>query len=68
MSENTILVALDGSELSERELPYAVMMAKATNASIHLTTVWEEGERALVAGLPDVAESVFKKGDRGRHR
>ncbi len=63
MSENTIVVALDGSDLSERALPYAVALAKASQASIHLVTVWEEGERALVANLPDVSVSVFKKGE-----
>lgn len=63
MAEHTILVALDGSELSEKALPYAAALAKAREAGVHLVTVWEEGDRALVADLPDVAESVFKKGE-----
>ncbi len=63
MANNKILVPLDGSELAERALPFAAMMARATGASLHLVTVWEEGERALISSLPDVAESVFKSGE-----
>ncbi len=63
MANNTILVALDGSELAERALPYATNLARTTGASLRLVTVWEEGERALISSLPDVAESVFKSGE-----
>ena len=63
MANKTILVPLDGSELAERALPFAAMMARATGASLHLVTVWEEGERALISSLPDVAESIFKSGE-----
>jgi len=63
MSKQAVVVALDGSELSERALPYAVALARASEAPVHLVTVWEEGERALIEQIPDVKESVFKKGE-----
>ena len=63
MSDSIIIVALDGSELSERALPYATVVAKATNADLLLATVWEEGERALITDLGEVAEGLFKEGE-----
>lgn len=57
-----ILVPLDGSELSEAVLPYAVGLAKALQAGIVLLTVWEEGERALITSLPGRADDLFKRG------
>jgi len=63
VADKTILVALDGSELAERVLPFAATMARATGAKLHLVTVWEEGERALISSVPDVAESIFKSGE-----
>ena len=63
MTEPLIVVPLDGSELSERALPYASAMARATGAHLLLLTVWEEGERALITKLPDLAEDLFKQGE-----
>lgn len=63
MSDSTIIVALDGSELSAHAIPYAAVMAKATGAKLLLATVWEEGERALITNLQDVAEGLFKEGE-----
>jgi nucleotide-binding universal stress UspA family protein len=63
VSDSTIIVALDGSKLSEHALPYATAMAKATGAKLLLATVWEEGERALIANLSEAAEGLFKEGE-----
>ncbi|MEX0785534.1 MAG: universal stress protein [Dehalococcoidia bacterium] len=63
MSEPLIVVALDGSELSERVLPFATTFAKATAARMLLLTVWEEGERALITSLPGESEGIFKLGE-----
>lgn len=60
MSEPLIMVPLDCSELSERAVPYASAMAKATGAQLLVLTVWEEGERAFITNLPDLAEDLFK--------
>jgi len=46
---NTILVAIDGSEASQRALDKAVDMAKAGNASLHAAYVVETG---LFSSLP----------------
>ncbi len=61
MSEPLIVVPLDCSELSERAVPYASAMAKATGAHLLVLTVWEEGERAIITNLPDLAEDLFKR-------
>ncbi len=63
MSEPLIVVPLDGSELSEHAVPYASAMAKATGAHLLVLTVWEEGERAMITNLPDLAEDLFKRGE-----
>lgn len=62
MTEPLIVVPLDGSELSEKAVPYAVTIARATDARLLFCTIWEEGERALIANLPDQAEDLFKQG------
>jgi nucleotide-binding universal stress UspA family protein len=46
---NTILVAVDGSETSQRALDKAVQMAKAGNAKLHAAYVIETG---LFSSLP----------------
>ena len=61
MSEPLIMVPLDCSELSERAVPYASAMAKATGAHLLVLTVWEEGERAIITNLHDLAEDLFKR-------
>ncbi len=63
MSEPLIVVPLDCSELSERAVPYASAMAKATGAHLLVLTVWEEGERAMITNLPDLADDLFKRGE-----
>ena len=63
MSEPLIVVPLDCSELSESAVPYASAMAQATGAHLLLLTIWEEGERALITDLPDLAEDLFKRGE-----
>jgi nucleotide-binding universal stress UspA family protein len=64
MSDQTIVVALDGSELSERALPYAAAYAKALGARLLLLTVWEGAEETLVLALPSVAKDLFAEGER----
>jgi nucleotide-binding universal stress UspA family protein len=60
--EQLIVVPLDGSELSEAALPYAVALARLLSAKVLLVTVWEEGERALIHSIPDHATDLFKRG------
>lgn len=61
-TSHPVLVALDGSELSEKALPYAVRLARTVETSLHLVTVWEESERDLIAeNVPD-SEAVLKRG------
>ncbi len=62
MAEQLIVVPLDGSELSERAIPYAALYAKTFGGRILLATVWEGAEQALIATLPAVADDLFKEG------
>ena len=60
---NTILVAIDGSEASQRALEMAVDMAKAGNANLHAVYVVETG---LFSSLPadntvEIMYSVLQK-------
>jgi len=60
---NTILVAIDGSEASQRALEMAVDMAKAGNANLHAAYVVETG---LFSSLPadntvEIMYSVLQK-------
>ncbi len=64
MAEQLIVVPLDGSELSERAIPYAALYAKTFGGRILLATVWEGAEDALTSVLPAVAEDLFKEGER----
>ena len=50
-----ILIPLDGSQLAEGALPYAVALAKAFEERIALLSVWEGNETELAAALPAVA-------------
>lgn len=59
MAKQSILVPLDGSQLSERALPYAVALAKASGASILIATVWDSDERAVVEQVPDLSPTVL---------
>lgn len=63
MTTRLIIVPLDGSDLSEAVLPYAVTVAKATNARLLLVTVWEGAEDVLAGTLPDLAGDLFKRGE-----
>jgi nucleotide-binding universal stress UspA family protein len=63
VTEPLIVVSLDGSELSEGALPYAVALAKATASRLLLITVWEGAEEALTQTFPTLAEDVFKRGE-----
>jgi nucleotide-binding universal stress UspA family protein len=63
MAEQLILVPLDGSELSERAIPYAGLLAKAFGGRILLATVWEGADDQLANMLPDVAADLQKEGE-----
>ena len=57
-----ILVPLDGSDLAEKALPYAVALAKAQgSASVTLLTVWEGTESELGATFPAMAMEIEAK-------
>ena len=59
-----IVVPLDGSELSERALPYATSFANALRARILLVTVWEGADHGLTKLLPGVAEDLSSAAQR----
>ena len=63
MTDGLIVVPLDGSELSEAALPYAVALAKATQGGLLLVTVWEGAEELLARTLPELADDLFKRGE-----
>jgi nucleotide-binding universal stress UspA family protein len=56
-----ILVPLDGSELAERALPYAVALAKALGERVTLLTVWEGTDSELGANFPSMAMEIEAK-------
>src|SRR3989304_248774 len=60
MSE-LIVVPLDGSELSEGALPYAVSLAKATGARLLLLTTWAGADGELLATLPEVPKDLSER-------
>jgi len=64
MTEQLIVVPLDGSELSERAIPYATLFAKTLGGRLLLVTVWEGAEEALIRALPGSASDLFKEGER----
>jgi nucleotide-binding universal stress UspA family protein len=64
MAEQLIVVPLDGSELSERAIPYATLFAETFGGHVLLVTVWEGAEEALVRALPSLADDLFKEGER----
>jgi nucleotide-binding universal stress UspA family protein len=55
-----ILVALDGSDLSEAVLPYTRALADAFGERIALVTVWEGTDNSLGATMPDVIIDIEK--------
>ena len=56
-----ILVPLDGSELAEGALPYAVALAKALGERVTLLTVWEGTESELGVSFPSMAMEIEAK-------
>ena len=63
MAEQLIVVPLDGSELSERAVPYATLFAKNFGGRLLLVTVWEGADEALLKALPSLADDLFKEGE-----
>lgn len=53
-----ILLPLDGSELSEGAISYAVAVARATGAKLLLMTAWEGSDVDLSRTYPDVAREL----------
>lgn len=56
-----VLVPLDGSELAEKAVPYAVAIAKALGERIVLMTAWEGTESELGANFPSMAMEIEQK-------
>ncbi len=56
-----ILVPLDGSELAEGAVAYAVAIAKALGERIVLFTTWEGTESELGASFPSMAVEIEQK-------
>lgn len=56
-----ILVPLDGSELAEGAVPYAVAIARALKERLVLFTAWEGTESELGANFPSMAIEVEQK-------
>lgn len=56
-----ILVPLDGSELAEGALPYAIALAKALGERVTLLTVWEGTESELGVSFPSMAMEIEAK-------
>lgn len=62
MIDRPILVPLDGSELSEKAIPYAVAFARATGQRLMLLTVWEGVEGELAPSPSATARDVDERG------
>lgn len=56
-----ILLPLDGSELSEGALPYAVALAQGLRTHLVLLTTWEGADTELAASLPQIVVDVDRK-------
>ena len=56
-----ILVALDGSELSEKALPYARALASALGERLALMTTWEGTDNSLGETFPSIVVDVEKQ-------
>ncbi|MEX0750771.1 MAG: universal stress protein [Dehalococcoidia bacterium] len=56
-----ILVPLDGSDLAEGAVPYAVALARALKERVVLFTAWEGTESELGANFPSMAMEVEQK-------
>ena len=56
-----ILVPLDGSELAEGAIAYAVALAKALGEHVVLMTAWPGTERELGANFPAMALEIEQK-------
>ena len=57
-----IVVALDGSELSQAAVPYAVALARATQSRLLLATAGEEPNGDLQSALPEVRRVIHRAG------
>ena len=53
-----VLVPLDGSEIAEGALPYAVALARALSAALVLVTAWEGTESELGVDFPAMALEI----------
>lgn len=58
-----ILLPLDGSELSEGAIPYAIAIARATGGKLLLMTAWEGSDVDLSRTYPDVARELAELAD-----
>ncbi len=58
-----ILLPLDGSQVSEGAIPYAVAVARATGARLLLMTAWEGSDVDLSRTYPEVARELSDLAD-----
>lgn len=56
-----ILLPLDGSELSEGALPYAIALAHGLRTHLVLLTTWEGADTDLAASFPQMVVDVDRK-------
>jgi nucleotide-binding universal stress UspA family protein len=61
--DGPILLPLDGSELAEGALPYAVALARALKARLVLFTAWEGTDSELGANFPSMAMDVERQAE-----
>ncbi len=59
--QGPVLVPLDGSEVAERALPYAVAVARALGAPVLLVSVRQPAAAALRARRPEQADQVERE-------
>jgi nucleotide-binding universal stress UspA family protein len=63
LEQGPILVALDGSELAEKALPYASALADALRTHLALVSVWDGTDSDLASVLPTVALEMQQSAD-----
>ena len=60
LEQGPILVALDGSELAERALPFAAKLAEKLGTHLVLATIWEGNDSDLVATFPSMSVEIAR--------
>jgi nucleotide-binding universal stress UspA family protein len=60
LEQGPVLVALDGSELAERALPFAAKLAEKLGTHLVLVTIWEGNDSDLVATFPTMSVEIAR--------